>query len=40
MDPIRWHRLAPLTGVVAVILWAIGVAVLDAEQGRGAGEGP
>lgn len=29
MGPIRWHRLAPLTGVVAVILWAIGVAVLE-----------
>lgn len=29
MGPIRWQRLAPLTGVVAVILWAIGVAVLE-----------
>jgi hypothetical protein len=29
MGPIRWHRLAPLTGVVAVILWAIGIAVLE-----------
>jgi len=29
MGPIRWHRLAPLTGVVAVILWAIGVAVIE-----------
>jgi hypothetical protein len=32
MGPIRWHRLAPLTGVVAVILWVIGVAVLEAAD--------
>jgi hypothetical protein len=29
MGPIRWEKLAPLTGVVAVILWVIGVAILE-----------
>src|SRR5215216_5049228 len=28
MNSMRWERLAPLTGIVAVILWVVGVIVL------------
>ncbi len=29
----RWERFAPLTGVLAVILWVVGVAVIESAPG-------